>query len=146
MRALLRVLVGSDDISARPPLQVVTPKNFGISLRQCDTRLAGSQRWAVHKTNHEYSPLAVIHVGFARLVKIMAISTYTTTALKRWSCQDHQLPSAEQVKEIHVYDFDNTRVSTTGQKLQSAGTDFAPQFSLRPCQISSCGPRQRSAI
>lgn len=33
----------------------------------------------------------------------------TVTALKRWSCQDKQLPPVESVRTIHVYDFDNTR-------------------------------------
>jgi hypothetical protein len=34
---------------------------------------------------------------------------HTTTALKRWSCDDdHPLPSISQVKAIHIYDFDNT--------------------------------------
>lgn len=34
--------------------------------------------------------------------------TSTPTALKRWSCQDKQLPPVHQVKNIHIYDFDNT--------------------------------------
>ncbi|KAM3422179.1 hypothetical protein BST61_g2548 [Cercospora zeina] len=38
----------------------------------------------------------------------MMASSHTPTALKRWSCQDRQLPSVDQVKAIHVYDFDNT--------------------------------------
>jgi hypothetical protein len=34
---------------------------------------------------------------------------HTTTALKRWSCDDdHPLPPISQVKAIHIYDFDNT--------------------------------------
>lgn len=32
----------------------------------------------------------------------------TVTALKRWSCQDKQLPQVNQIQAIHVYDFDNT--------------------------------------
>ncbi|EQL28549.1 hypothetical protein, variant [Blastomyces dermatitidis ER-3] len=40
-------------------------------------------------------------------------STYTTTALKRWSCQSGgELPAVAQVKAIHVYDFDNTLFSS----------------------------------
>ncbi|KAF2086321.1 hypothetical protein K490DRAFT_44655 [Saccharata proteae CBS 121410] len=35
-------------------------------------------------------------------------SSYTITALKRWSCDDKELPSVQQIKAIHVYDFDNT--------------------------------------
>ncbi|KAB2580852.1 Uncharacterized protein DBV05_g494 [Lasiodiplodia theobromae] len=35
-------------------------------------------------------------------------STHTVTMLKRWSCQDKDLPSVQQIKSIHVYDFDNT--------------------------------------
>jgi hypothetical protein len=33
---------------------------------------------------------------------------HTVTALKRWSCDDKELPAAADVKAIHVYDFDNT--------------------------------------
>ncbi|KAF2641271.1 hypothetical protein P280DRAFT_468917 [Massarina eburnea CBS 473.64] len=33
---------------------------------------------------------------------------HTVTALKRWSCGDGELPSAAEIKAIHVYDFDNT--------------------------------------
>ncbi|KAF2096700.1 hypothetical protein NA57DRAFT_25215, partial [Rhizodiscina lignyota] len=34
---------------------------------------------------------------------------HSTTALKRWSCGDNQnLPPKDQIKSIHVYDFDNT--------------------------------------
>lgn len=32
----------------------------------------------------------------------------TVTSLKRWSCQDQDLPAPQQIKNIHVYDFDNT--------------------------------------
>lgn len=35
-------------------------------------------------------------------------SSHTITALKRWSCDDKDLPPIPQVKAIHVYDFDNT--------------------------------------
>ena len=34
--------------------------------------------------------------------------THTITALKRWSCQDNPLPPVSQIRNIHVYDFDNT--------------------------------------
>lgn len=33
---------------------------------------------------------------------------HTVTGLKRWSCDDRDLPAAADVKAIHVYDFDNT--------------------------------------
>jgi hypothetical protein len=33
---------------------------------------------------------------------------HTVTALKRWSCDDKDLPPASEIKAIHVYDFDNT--------------------------------------
>lgn len=36
-------------------------------------------------------------------------SGQTITGLKRWSCQDKPLPEVTKVKEIHIYDFDNTR-------------------------------------
>ncbi|KAK2794218.1 hypothetical protein FQN51_000919 [Onygenales sp. PD_10] len=40
-------------------------------------------------------------------------STYTTTALKRWSCgSGGDLPTVPQIKTIHVYDFDNTLFSS----------------------------------
>lgn len=35
---------------------------------------------------------------------------HTVTALKRWSCDDRDLPAVNAVKAIHVYDFDNTRM------------------------------------
>ncbi|KAF3004755.1 hypothetical protein E8E13_000656 [Curvularia kusanoi] len=33
---------------------------------------------------------------------------HTVTALKRWSCDDRDLPAVNAIKAIHVYDFDNT--------------------------------------
>ena len=33
---------------------------------------------------------------------------HTVTALKRWSCDDKDLPAVNDVRAIHVYDFDNT--------------------------------------
>ena len=33
---------------------------------------------------------------------------HTVTALKRWSCDDKDLPAVSDIKAIHVYDFDNT--------------------------------------
>lgn len=33
---------------------------------------------------------------------------HTLTALKRWSCVDKSLPALERIRNIHVYDFDNT--------------------------------------
>jgi hypothetical protein len=35
---------------------------------------------------------------------------HTVTALKRWSCDDRDLPAVNAIKAIHVYDFDNTRM------------------------------------
>jgi hypothetical protein len=35
-------------------------------------------------------------------------SYHTVTALKRWSCDDKDLPPIPEIKAIHVYDFDNT--------------------------------------
>ncbi|KAF1920544.1 hypothetical protein BDU57DRAFT_552904 [Ampelomyces quisqualis] len=38
-----------------------------------------------------------------------AKATYhTVTALKRWSCDDKELPPVSDIKAIHVFDFDNT--------------------------------------
>ncbi|KAK0851461.1 hypothetical protein LTR03_003972 [Friedmanniomyces endolithicus] len=39
-------------------------------------------------------------------------AAHTTTALKRWSCADKQLPAVERIKSIHIYDFDNTLFSS----------------------------------
>lgn len=33
---------------------------------------------------------------------------HTVTALKRWSCDDKDLPPVTEIKAIHIYDFDNT--------------------------------------
>ncbi|KAL5121029.1 hypothetical protein ACEQ8H_000878 [Pleosporales sp. CAS-2024a] len=35
-------------------------------------------------------------------------SYHTVTALKRWSCDDKELPPVSTIKSIHVFDFDNT--------------------------------------
>jgi len=35
---------------------------------------------------------------------------HTLTALGRWSIANRPLPPVEQIKHLHVYDFDNTRV------------------------------------
>ncbi|KIW15087.1 hypothetical protein PV08_07874 [Exophiala spinifera] len=39
-------------------------------------------------------------------------TTYSTNALKRWSCKSRDIPPVAQVKAIHVYDFDNTLFSS----------------------------------
>lgn len=39
-------------------------------------------------------------------------STYTLNGLKRWSCKAKDLPSVESIKNLHVYDFDNTLFSS----------------------------------
>ncbi len=36
-------------------------------------------------------------------------SAHTVTAMGRWSILNKQLPAADAIKAIHVYDFDNTR-------------------------------------
>lgn len=33
----------------------------------------------------------------------------TPTAMSRWSVSSNQLPPVDQIKALHVYDFDNTR-------------------------------------
>jgi len=38
-----------------------------------------------------------------------ADSQHTPTAMGRWSILNKQLPAADKIKAIHVYDFDNTR-------------------------------------
>ena len=45
---------------------------------------------------------------------------HTVTALKRWSCDDKELPPVSEIKAIHIYDFDNTRTSfRIGMRLAS---------------------------
>ncbi|KAI9690073.1 MAG: hypothetical protein M1820_010037, partial [Bogoriella megaspora] len=39
-------------------------------------------------------------------------TVHTLTGLKRWSCEEKQIPSVDKVKSIHVYDFDNTLFRT----------------------------------
>jgi hypothetical protein len=38
-----------------------------------------------------------------------ANSAHTVTAMGRWSVLNKQLPAVDNIKAIHVYDFDNTR-------------------------------------
>lgn len=47
----------------------------------------------------------------------MSAPMRTVTALKRWSCGDRQLPSVESINAVHVYDFDNTRMLFTTDRL-----------------------------
>ena len=63
-----------------------------------NSRLPVNRTWA-YKT-----PLK----PFMQNVRTTMNGTHTTTALRRWSCQDKPLPPVEQVKFVHVYDFDNT--------------------------------------
>ncbi|KAJ9646773.1 hypothetical protein H2204_000465 [Knufia peltigerae] len=39
-------------------------------------------------------------------------ASYSTNALKRWSCKSRDIPTVAQVKAVHVYDFDNTLFSS----------------------------------
>lgn len=54
---------------------------------------------------------------------MQANGVHTITALKRWSCQDKPLPAVQEIKKIHVYDFDNTRTCSEDAK---------------GCDVSSC--------
>ncbi|KAK8050140.1 hypothetical protein PG994_011870 [Apiospora phragmitis] len=56
-----------------------------------------------------------------------ATNTHTVTALSRWSILDKKLPPVEQIKAIHVYDFDNTLFKTPlpNQKLWNGRTTGA---------------------
>lgn len=38
-------------------------------------------------------------------------TNHSLTSLKRWSCEETRLPPVEQIKTIHVYDFDSVRAS-----------------------------------
>lgn len=42
------------------------------------------------------------------IVSPYGMTSHTVTSLKRWSCDDKELPNPSQIKAIHVYDFDNT--------------------------------------
>lgn len=46
-------------------------------------------------------------------------STQTITGLRRWSCQDKQLPEVDKIRAIHIYDFDNTRNFSPSQEYHS---------------------------
>lgn len=48
---------------------------------------------------------------FCAVKSQQSVIMHTVTALKRWSCQDSQLPEISQIRAIHIYDFDNTRKS-----------------------------------
>ena len=39
-------------------------------------------------------------------------STNTLNGLKRWSCKSKELPEISSIKNLHVYDFDNTLFSS----------------------------------
>lgn len=59
-------------------------------------------------------PLLPILKGtrIARMTAAASTPVYTPTALKRWSCIEKQLPAAENIRAIHIYDFDNTLFSS----------------------------------
>lgn len=40
----------------------------------------------------------------------------TPTAMGRWSVSSKQLPPVDQIKALHIYDFDNTRESMNHSK------------------------------
>lgn len=55
--------------------------------------------------------------------------THTVTALRRWSCQDRQLPAVQDVKNIHIYDFDNTRMLFWAEQAEAwPGANFIPSL------------------
>jgi hypothetical protein len=66
--------------------------------------LIRNSRLQLTKTRAYKVPLKPIF----RNVQTTMNGTNSTTALRRWSCQDKPLPPVEQIKFIHVYDFDNT--------------------------------------
>jgi hypothetical protein len=45
---------------------------------------------------------------------------HTVTALKRWSCDDKELPPVSEIKAIHVFDFDNTRMHAHTQQASAS--------------------------
>jgi len=49
------------------------------------------------------------HGPFHRHAQGQRRQQHTTTALSRWSIVTRSLPPVEQIKHLHVYDFDNTR-------------------------------------
>lgn len=52
---------------------------------------------------------------------LITTATRTPTALKRWSASNVDLPPVERIREIHVYDFDNTRKWTSCTSKRLAG-------------------------
>lgn len=70
------------------------------------------------------------------------MTSHTITALKRWSCHDKQLPPVDQIKAIHIYDFDNTCKLLGYRK-----TALAPrliQNSIRIAPSEQAGLEQRN--
>ena len=69
---------------------------------------------------------------------------HTVTALKRWSCDDRDLPAVPAVKAIHVYDFDNTRMMHVGRCVMftdkpSIRKSSPEQAALEQCHNRSAG-------
>lgn len=67
---------------------------------------------------------------------------HTVTALKRWSCDDKELPPVPEIKSIHIYDFDNTcRVTAALQNC----TCSRLQYSQVPYRTNNYGTARRLA-
>lgn len=45
----------------------------------------------------------------------------TPTSMSRWSVSTKQLPPAEDIKSLHIYDFDNTRKSHLRREVHANG-------------------------
>ncbi|KJZ72432.1 hypothetical protein HIM_08235 [Hirsutella minnesotensis 3608] len=58
------------------------------------------------------STMASAHSMYHGAAHASQAPQFTVTALGRWSCINKQLPPAEEIKALHVYDFDNTLFKT----------------------------------
>ena len=87
-------------------------RNFARQLLDCALRLPQvvSRRWMLTAAARHLSHTFRTKTYHRRAATSMEAPVRTVTALKRWSCQDKQLPPVNHVKNIHIYDFDNTRV------------------------------------
>jgi hypothetical protein len=66
---------------------------------------------------------------------------HTVTALKRWSCDDRDLPAVNAIKAIHVYDFDNTRMVYARHRAMSTDNCSIRKSSPEQAAMEQCHNR-----
>jgi hypothetical protein len=73
--------------------------------------LAATKRFCIPSTRHSLPTMSMIATSTRpQVAGPNGRATYhTVTALKRWSCDDKDLPAVSDIKAIHIFDFDNTR-------------------------------------